>query len=90
MRKGIVHLRSVPVRPHLRTASSREAAGTGRARSCSSGSRGGHKGAQRAGAPLLWRQARELGVFHLEEGRLQGDLIAGLHNLKGGYKQEEN
>ena len=52
---------------------------------------GGHEDAQRAGAPLLRRQAEGAGgVQPGEKRRLWGDLIAAFWYLKAAYEQEES
>jgi len=44
---------------------------------CWSGSRGGHEGAERAGAPLLWRQAEGAGGVLPGEERALGRPMVG-------------
>ncbi|GAB0185446.1 cAMP-dependent protein kinase inhibitor alpha [Grus japonensis] len=52
--------------------SSSEASSTRQTWSCWSESRGGHEDDQRAGAPLLWRQAERVGVVQPEEKKAPG------------------
>jgi len=68
------------------TALSSGAAVTRRTRSCWSGSRGGHEDAQRAGAPLLWRQAEGAVGAPPQKGGLWEDHGAVFQYLKGASK----
>lgn len=47
----------------------------------------GNEDDQRAGAHLLRRQAEEMGLFNLENRKLQGNIIAAFLYLNGAYKK---
>ena len=71
--KGVVlPLCSTLVRPPCSAVSSSGAPDIRRTRTCWSESRGGHEDAQRAGAPLLWRQGERVGVAQPGEGKALG------------------
>lgn len=46
--------------------------------------------AQRAGAPLLWRQIKGVRLVLLREEKAEGDLTVALQYLKRAYKQERD
>ena len=46
--------------------------------------------AQRAGAPLLWRQIKGVRLVLLREEKAEGDLTVAFQYLEGAYKQEGN
>ncbi|GAB0187909.1 hypothetical protein GRJ2_001256200 [Grus japonensis] len=71
-REGILPLYSAPVRPPCSTASSSGVPSTRRTWSCWSESRGGHGDDPRAGAPLLWRQAKRVGLVQPGEEKAPG------------------
>ena len=50
----------------------------------------GQEDAQRAGAPLLWRQIKGVRLVLLREEKAEGDLTVALQYLEGAYKQEGN
>jgi len=50
----------------------------------------GHEDDQRAGAPLLCREAEGAGLFSLQKKRPQGNLNAAFQYLQGAYKQERS
>lgn len=63
---------------------------TGKTEPGAVGLEGGHKDAQRAGAPLLWGASEErMEIFTLRKRKLQGDLIAAFWYLKGLIKEIE-
>ncbi|GAB0191304.1 mitochondrial enolase superfamily member 1 [Grus japonensis] len=71
-REGILPLYSTLLRPPCSAASSSGVPRTRRTWSCWSESRGGHQDAQRAGAPLLWRQAERVGLVQPGEEKAPG------------------
>ncbi|GAB0199164.1 hypothetical protein GRJ2_002381800 [Grus japonensis] len=71
-REGILPLYPALVRPPCSTASSSGVPRTRRTWSCWSESRGGHEDDQRAGAPLLWRQAERVGIVQPGEEKAPG------------------
>ncbi|GAB0193227.1 mitochondrial enolase superfamily member 1 [Grus japonensis] len=71
-REGILPLYSALVRLPCSTPSSSGVPRTRRTWSCWSKSRGGHGDDQRAGVPLLWRQAERVGVVQPGEEKAPG------------------
>jgi len=55
--------------------------------SCWRGSRGGHKDARRAGAPLLWKEAEIIGLIQSGEEKAPGTMST-FQYFRGAYKQE--
>ena len=84
----IVPLNSALVRPHLEYCVQVWGPQSRKTGSCWRGSRGGHKGAQRAAAPPYKDRLRELGLLSLEKRRFWGDFIAAFQYLKAAYKQK--
>jgi len=69
--------------------SSSGAPSTGKAWTCWTGSRGGHKNDQRAGTPLLGGKAERVGVVQPGEEKALGRPYSGLSGLKRGLNKKD-